>query len=66
MTSLSTMEGLDLNLIKEKFGEPISNKLQINCKKYINNFKLKEADSRLILTTEGKLFADGIAADLFF
>jgi hypothetical protein len=34
--------------------------------KYIKDLKLKEETSRLILTREGKLFADGIAADLFF
>ena len=66
MTSLRTMEGLDLNFVKEKFGKEYSDKLQspVNDNKY--NSKLLTLDSRLILTNEGKLFADGIAADLFF
>ncbi|UAY51710.1 radical SAM family heme chaperone HemW [Ferruginibacter albus] len=63
MTSLRTIEGLDLNFVKDKFGEEAKNKLQIASKKYES--KLKFEDQQLILTNEGKLFADGIAADLF-
>ena len=66
MTSLRTMEGVDLNLVREKFGEEASNKLWIESRKFQENGKLKTVDQHLILTTEGKLFADGIASDLFF
>jgi len=66
MTSLRTMEGLDLNFVSKKFGEAASDKLQLLSKKYIDTSRLKNQYSKLILTNEGKLFADGIAADLFF
>ena len=66
MTSLRTIEGLDLGFVSKKFGEAASNKLQTLSKKYIDTSRLKNQDSKLILTNEGKLFADGIGADLFF
>ncbi len=65
MTSLRTIEGLDLDHVNTKFGEKFSNDLWDNCKKYIAGNKLLTNNSKLILTKEGKLFADGIAADLF-
>ncbi|MDB5222953.1 MAG: hemW [Chitinophagaceae bacterium] len=66
MTSLRTMEGIDLNFIKENFGKDKSEQLQVASDKYLNNHKLQTTNCKLTLTTEGKLFADGIAADLFF
>jgi oxygen-independent coproporphyrinogen III oxidase len=66
MTSLRTMEGLDLNYVKEKFGEEFSTKCKVQSAKYIGTEKIIGENSKLILTNEGKLFADGIAADLFF
>ena len=66
MTSLRTAEGLDLNFVKEKFGEEKKNKLVEESDKFKKTKKLKVIDHTLILTSEGKLFADGIAADLFF
>ena len=65
MTSLRTMEGLDLEFVSTKFGEAFSNKLKAESKKYIDSNKLQSINSHLILAKEGKLFADGIAADLF-
>ena len=62
MTSLRTSEGLDLNYV----GEAASDKLQAASKKFIErNLMIKEQD-HLKLTKDGKLFADGIAAELFF
>ena len=66
MTSLRTIEGLDLNHVSTKFGEKFNIDLLDSCKKYIAANKLINRNSKLILTKEGKLFADGIAADLFF
>jgi hypothetical protein len=40
--------------------------VQAASRKYEINSKLKIEDEKIILTKEGKLFADGIAADLFF
>ncbi len=66
MTSLRTIEGLDLDHVSEKFGEEKSSKIEAGSKKYENTGRLKIQNRRIILTKEGKLFADGIAADLFF
>jgi oxygen-independent coproporphyrinogen-3 oxidase len=66
MTSLRTMEGLDLNFVSKNFGEEKRIEILNAGKKYTTNGKLNFANHSLVLTNEGKLFADGIAADLFF
>ncbi len=66
MISLRTQEGINLNFVTEKFGKEKVEKLQLGSKKYIDNKKLQVINDNLNLTMEGKLFADGIAADLFF
>ena len=66
MTSLRTIEGLNLNYISTRFGAQFSTDLLDASKKYIATNKLIASYTTLILTNEGKLFADGIAADLFF
>ncbi|MGZ5218469.1 MAG: radical SAM family heme chaperone HemW [Chitinophagaceae bacterium] len=62
MISLRTAEGLDLS----KINETESNELLATSRKYIENGLMKLEESFLRLTREGKLLADGIAADLFF
>ena len=66
MTALRTAEGIDLYHVKEKFGENKGDKLQAAAGRHISNHNIKSAGHRLVLTKEGKLFADGIAASLFF
>jgi len=66
MTSLRTQEGLDLNYTALTFGENARQQLQTNSGKFIATEKLQLNREALQLTKEGKLFADGIAADLFF
>lgn len=66
MTSIRTVEGIDLDFIEKKFGEQKCSELQTASEKYSQNKKIITKNHRLILTNEGKLFADGIAADLFF
>lgn len=66
MTSLRTMEGLNLNYITERFGEEKSRILKLTAKKYTDTGKVLLDKEILLLMNEGKLFADGIAADLFF
>lgn len=66
MTSLRTIEGLDLAWIVSRFGEREANQLQRACQPFIDSGKMRFYNNHLLLTKEGKLFADGIAAELFF
>ncbi|TMI70240.1 MAG: radical SAM family heme chaperone HemW [Bacteroidetes bacterium] len=61
MTSLRTIEGLDLS----RLDDITRGKLQAIAKKYIDAGLMKRNDDFLVLTKEGKLLADGIAAELF-
>lgn len=65
MTSLRLMEGTDLNHIRNVFGEILYNEVSAAATPYIKKEWIEESAGRLVLTREGKLFADGIAADLF-
>jgi oxygen-independent coproporphyrinogen-3 oxidase len=65
MTSLRTMEGLNVQYVANRFGETMSSKLQQISKQFIETGKLKNYNGHLQLTKEGKLFADGIASALF-
>lgn len=62
MTSLRTMEGLNLELI------PATSRtiIEKGAVKFLENGLLIRISDSLILTKEGKLLADGIASDLFF
>jgi oxygen-independent coproporphyrinogen-3 oxidase len=62
MTSLRTMEGLNLTVVKETDRY----RLKDASKKYLISGKMIEENNFLKLTKDGKLLADGIAADLFF
>ncbi|HMU72685.1 MAG TPA: coproporphyrinogen III oxidase, partial [Ferruginibacter sp.] len=66
MTSLRTLEGLDLNLVSTSFGEEKAAQIRQASKPFAGTGKLAIGENRIVLTKEGKLFADGIAADLFF
>lgn len=66
MTSLRLMEGCNLAFVKEKFGNEKANQLRMEALTSVHKNWLMEKDNRLILTNQGKLFADKIAADLFF
>ncbi len=66
MTSLRTMEGLDLDYVNKRFGEDKCIKILNASMKYADARKLKKINQKIILTREGKLFADRISSDLFF
>jgi oxygen-independent coproporphyrinogen-3 oxidase len=66
MTSLRTMEGLDLQHVSRAFGLEKVNLLEKNAARYIGEAQMKKENEKLVLTRKGKLFADGIAAGLFF
>jgi oxygen-independent coproporphyrinogen-3 oxidase len=65
MISLRTMEGCDLRVVSERFGEEAAGELGKKAELYTREGKMVSED-RLVLTQAGKLLADGIAADLFF
>ncbi|MEO8112041.1 MAG: radical SAM family heme chaperone HemW [Ginsengibacter sp.] len=65
MTSLRTIEGLDLRFVEEKFSLKEKERIETDGKNYIAKGMMKKKENKLVLTNEGKLFADGIAADLF-
>ncbi len=66
MTSLRTMWGCDLDKIGREWSSDHANELKRNAGKFIERGQLTEQDSKLILSNAGKLFADGIAGELFF
>lgn len=65
MTSLRTVEGLNLEYVTNHFGEKAADKLKQEAQQFIETGKMQVNNSYLQLTKEGKLFADGIAAELF-
>lgn len=65
MIALRTAEGIDLNRLEQQFGPAARNAVQASLQPYLQNDRCLLIEERIILTKEGKLFADGIAADLF-
>ncbi len=66
MTSLRTIEGLDPRYISSNFGMDIMKNVDENIQSFIRNGKvIQPPEGNYLLTKEGKLFADGIAATLF-
>jgi len=65
MTSLRTIEGMDLNFIENKFSIVQRKRIESIAKNEIESEKISFRDNKIILTNAGKLFADGIAVKLF-
>lgn len=65
MTSLRTIRGCDIDYIGKIFGSGLQNSIRKRIDKHIAANHIALTDHILTLTDEGKLFADGIAADLF-
>jgi oxygen-independent coproporphyrinogen III oxidase len=66
MISLRTMEGSSLATVAKRFGTQQAEELWRRAERYMKEGKIKSSPETLMLTQEGKLLADGIAADLFF
>jgi oxygen-independent coproporphyrinogen-3 oxidase len=66
MTALRTMEGLNLSVVRQKWGQDKVTNIQKAAGKFIDLKMILSENDLLILTKKGKLFADGIAAALFF
>jgi oxygen-independent coproporphyrinogen-3 oxidase len=65
MTSLRTIEGLDLTFVKRIFGEGYVERLMSDSRRFIQNGWMTNGSEKLVLTGTGRLFADGIASQLF-
>lgn len=65
MIALRTIEGCDLKYIAGRFGMEKQQWLLRQCISFQEEGKLQISDSHIFLTQKGKLFADGIAAELF-
>lgn len=66
MISLRTMEGIDLDVLGKQFDKASRLQVEKGAVTFITSGRLERDKNILRLTREGKLFADGIAADLFF
>lgn len=65
MTSLRTMEGCDPAFVQQQFGAERKETLLSLSSRYLDENLLTWNMEHLILTRKGKLYADGIAANLF-
>ena len=65
MTSLRTSGGISLEYTAKQWSDIIAAKLEKLSKPYQESGKISRVGNSLILTREGKLFADGIAASFF-
>lgn len=65
MTTLRTMWGIDLEYVGTVFGQDYIDQLQQDLQPSLKKNHVSVASNRVILTPQGKLFADGIAASLF-
>lgn len=65
MTSLRTIEGMDMQLIESKWGEVEVQRIYRDAAPFLLSGKLERNGHVIVLTREGKLFADGISAELF-
>ena len=66
MISLRTMWGLNLNEIKNRFGETYLHLIQKESARYIQSGDIVLENEKMKLSDKGKLIADKIISDLFF
>lgn len=65
MTSLRTSWGIDLQRVTTEWGTDYTTHILKEAEKYLEDGRVLKQESALTLSRKGKLFADGIAADLF-
>jgi oxygen-independent coproporphyrinogen-3 oxidase len=66
ITSLRTMKGIDILLMKKKFGEKLPAYCLQNAATYVNNNLLELKDNNLRLTEESLFISDGIMSELLW
>ncbi len=65
MISLRTMEGLDLTLVRNSWGEKEHSRIENSLKDLVTHGQVRMQNGFAQLTDEGMLMADGIASRLF-
>ncbi|MEO7121144.1 MAG: radical SAM family heme chaperone HemW [Ginsengibacter sp.] len=65
MTSVRTMEGLNLRTVEDQFSLKERSRIELAAAGYLERKLLTQKNEIFVLTEEGKLFADGIASDFF-
>ena len=65
MISLRTIEGMDLQVIEEKWGAEKSTMINQQLQSYLHKGLAKRNDTSIKLTDQGMLVADGISSNLF-
>ena len=64
-TGLRTIWGVDLNYISTQFGIEAKQYFEKQVSNWKNQGKIKQQNNNYTLTEKGKIYADGIASDLF-
>ena len=65
LTNLRTMWGININVIKSKFGCKYSSYAKNMLSKWIEKKYIKENNEKIVLTDKGSVFADKIISELF-
>lgn len=65
MTSLRTSKGMDLNLISQRFHSDYSSQILEGLDPFLEKGWATITDQKVVLTKEGKMFADHVASELF-
>ena len=65
LTSLRTIWGIDAEVLKNKFSSEIIDSFNRNINTYISKGMVTFTNNQYVLTSNGKLFADRIASELF-
>jgi oxygen-independent coproporphyrinogen III oxidase len=65
MTSLRTLEGIDLALVNTHFGASAATRLETTAQQSIQQNNLQKINNHLVLNAHARFLADGIAANLF-
>ncbi|MEC5148086.1 radical SAM family heme chaperone HemW [Chitinophaga sp. 212800010-3] len=65
MTALRTSAGCNLEWVAERFGTALTTHLLAHSQPFIANGRMEHLGETLRLTNAGRLFADGIAGELF-
>lgn len=65
MTAIRTSEGIDLGFVRSQFSKEDAARIEQETKAEIEEGKMLRKSNSLVLTNEGKLFADAISVKLF-